>query len=87
MPAAQLLALALQHAFGACGINIRKNNVAVAEQEVWHMHLHVIPRFKDDQFPNRCPEAMVFQGRLILARKIKVALEKVGHDGGVKIGE
>lgn len=32
------------------GMNLLLADDAVAGQEVWHVHLHVIPRFKDDGF-------------------------------------
>ncbi len=42
----QKVALALRKSTGAEGVNILMNNEAIAGQEVFHAHLHVIPRFK-----------------------------------------
>lgn len=33
---------------GAAGVNLIMNNGAAAGQEVFHAHLHVIPRYEDD---------------------------------------
>jgi len=38
-----------QVALGATGVNLIMNNGAAAGQEVFHAHLHVIPRYKGDQ--------------------------------------
>lgn len=35
-------------ATGSDGINIIQNNGAASGQAVFHAHIHVIPRFKDD---------------------------------------
>jgi histidine triad (HIT) family protein len=44
------LAPAIKEAVDADGINIHMNNDAVAGQEVFHLHVHIIPRFKDDGY-------------------------------------
>lgn len=38
----------LKRALGNEGLNIIQNNGAVAGQTVFHYHLHMIPRYKDD---------------------------------------
>lgn len=40
---------AVKEAFGCDGINILQNNGEAAGQTVYHLHLHVIPRYKDDR--------------------------------------
>ncbi|POM61790.1 HIT domain containing hypothetical protein [Phytophthora palmivora] len=42
------LAKAVQEATGADGVNIIQNNGSASGQVVFHAHIHVIPRFKDD---------------------------------------
>ena len=42
------LATAIKNAFNADGINIINNNGEVAGQTVFHYHIHILPRFKDD---------------------------------------
>ncbi|MFQ5794250.1 MAG: HIT family protein [Candidatus Bipolaricaulia bacterium] len=39
--------------FGPDGYNVGWNNGSVAGQEVFHAHLHVIPRFPDEPFVGR----------------------------------
>ena len=42
-------------ATGAQGCNVWTANGEVAGQQVFHLHLHVLPRFKDDAFGLRFP--------------------------------
>lgn len=48
--AARKTAHAVKAATGADGINLTNNNGAAAGQEVFHYHVHVIPRFEGDNF-------------------------------------
>ncbi|MGI6072526.1 MAG: HIT family protein [Lachnospiraceae bacterium] len=43
------LAPVLIEVFGADGINILQNNNESAGQTVFHFHIHLIPRYKDDK--------------------------------------
>jgi histidine triad (HIT) family protein len=45
---AKRIAQAQMNGLGADGVNIMQNNGAAAGQEVPHIHVHVIPRFKGD---------------------------------------
>jgi histidine triad (HIT) family protein len=46
--ATRLIANAMQDAFGCEGISTRQHNGPAGGQDVWHFHLHVFPRFRDD---------------------------------------
>lgn len=46
---AQLVARAARDSFGADGVNILQANGAAAFQTVFHLHLHVIPRYRSDR--------------------------------------
>lgn len=48
MSAAQAMAKSLQEACQPDGINIIQSNGEVASQSVLHVHVHVLPRWKDD---------------------------------------
>ena len=45
---AQRIAVALQEVVDADGVNLHMNNGAAAGQEVFHAHMHVVPRYTDD---------------------------------------
>lgn len=47
-PLAAKIAGALKKTFGCDGINILQNNGEAAGQTVFHLHVHVIPRYKGD---------------------------------------
>lgn len=48
-PALIKLSNAIKLAVGCDGVNIIQNNGSAAGQEVFHSHLHIIPRYKDDK--------------------------------------
>jgi histidine triad (HIT) family protein len=47
---AQRVARAAKEAFGADGINLLQTNGRVAMQTVFHLHVHVLPRYVGDGF-------------------------------------
>jgi histidine triad (HIT) family protein len=48
MGVAQKLAKLLTDETGATGINLLQANGKDAQQSVFHFHLHIVPRFRDD---------------------------------------
>lgn len=44
------VALALKAEYGADGITIHQHNEAAGGQHVDHYHMHVVPRYTDDQY-------------------------------------
>lgn len=48
MPVAKKIAAAQVKVFGCDGVNILQNNGEAAGQTVFHLHVHVIPRYKND---------------------------------------
>ncbi len=49
MITAQKVACALLKVTGATGINIKMNNGESAGQDVFHAHIHVVPRFRKNE--------------------------------------
>jgi histidine triad (HIT) family protein len=47
--AGKRIALALKATYGCDGTSFRQHNEPHGDQEVWHYHLHVFPRYEDDQ--------------------------------------
>lgn len=63
MMVAKKIATALKKAYSCDGVNILQNNGEAAGQTVFHLHVHVIPRFKEDTVnigwkPGDMPEDM-----------------------------
>ena len=75
MVVAQKVAKAVLKTTGATGINIKMNNGHTAGQDVFHAHLHVIPRFKHGETFIVPDHGKYSDGESVaLAEKIKVAL-------------
>ena len=49
LPVAKKVANALKKTFNCDGVNIVQNNEPAAGQTVFHLHVHVIPRYNDDK--------------------------------------
>ena len=49
-------ALAMKAAFGCGGISTRQHNEPAGDQDVWHYHVHVFPRFVNDEFSRSSKE-------------------------------
>lgn len=46
----QKMAIAVKNGVSADGINISMNNESAAGQDVFHAHIHIIPRFNEDGY-------------------------------------
>ena len=42
-------AIAMKAAFGCDGVSTRQHNEPDGDQDVWHYHVHVFPRWRDDR--------------------------------------
>jgi len=51
---ARRLAAAMRNGLGAVGVNLRQNSGSRAGQDVFHFHLHVVPRYEDDTVQPGC---------------------------------
>jgi histidine triad (HIT) family protein len=54
MAAAHLLAGVVRDELGAVGVNLRQNSGSRAGQDVFHFHLHLVPRYADDTVQPGC---------------------------------
>ena len=65
MPLAGKIAAALKELLNFDGLNILQNNGEVAGQTINHYHMHLIPRYKDDdiviKWNTKSPESEVFK--------------------------
>jgi histidine triad (HIT) family protein len=82
MAAAHVLAGVLREALGAVGVNLRQNSGSRAGQDVFHFHLHLVPRYHDDTVLPGCvwgtppwrPPAGGDEERGRVARRIREAV-------------
>ena len=49
------VAIAMRAEYDCAGITTRQHNEPVGGQDVWHYHVHVVPRFPDDGFYGTAP--------------------------------
>lgn len=70
------VAIAIKEAYGCDGISLRQHNEPGGGQDVWHYHVHVYPRYKDDEYfpekanirpiPERVSQAALVRKQLAL---------------------
>ena len=69
---AKLVAFAIKKATAADGISIIQQNGKAAGQDIFHMHVHVVPRFEGQKLPPFSDLKEVERAKLdALAKKIK----------------
>jgi len=54
------IAKAIFSSVKADGLNISQNNGEIASQTIFHVHVHIIPRFKNDTKSNKFPSRKHF---------------------------
>ncbi len=74
MKTVHMLAPKIKEAVGADGINIGINNEAAAGQEVFHLHVHIMPRFENDGYKHWGHTEYKGGEDLEVLEKIKAAL-------------
>jgi histidine triad (HIT) family protein len=45
----QQVARAMRLSYGCQGVSTRQHNEPAGDQDVWHLHVHVLPRYRDDR--------------------------------------
>jgi len=72
-----MLAMAMKTAYPCDGISTRQHNEPSGGQDVWHYHLHVTPRYKDDNYYATQGVSMSVSERAMHAEKIKKHLTPI----------
>jgi histidine triad (HIT) family protein len=68
---AKRIALAMKAIYTCDGVSTRQHNEPAGNQDVWHYHLHVTPRYKDDQFYLSHREPMAVHERAKHAARLR----------------
>lgn len=68
------LSVAMKKAFRCEGVSIRQHNEPAGDQDVWHYHVHVTPRFEGDELHTAPILRYTQEERLALAAKLREAL-------------
>ncbi len=74
LEATQKAAVVLKAALQCDGISIRQHNEPAGGQDVWHYHVHVIPRYTDDTFQVSSHELVSDEERLKMAMRLRAAV-------------
>lgn len=70
-------ALALKAAYGCPGTSTRQHNEPAGNQDVWHFHVHVFPRYPDDNLYRERPRWADPSEMAERAERVRVALAGV----------
>ena len=70
------VALAMKSEYKCDGIMLRQHNEPAGDQNIWHYHLHVIPRYKNDDFHNSKKYPFEISARERFAKKLRNWFEK-----------
>ena len=73
--ATRRLASAMLKVFGCEGISTRQHNGPAGDQDVWHYHLHVFPRWHGDGLHGGRKERYSTEARVETASRLRSALE------------
>ena len=75
----QDIALAFKQVYQCHGVSTRQHNEPAGNQDVWHYHLHVFPRYADDNlyFSFRPREIAPPEKRWAYAEKVQTFLAKL----------
>jgi histidine triad (HIT) family protein len=77
---AKHLAITMKNVYSCDGISTRQHNEPAGSQDVWHYHLHVTPRYKDDNYYGTQREFMPISDRAKHAEVIRKSLLTIGFD-------
>jgi histidine triad (HIT) family protein len=71
---AKALAIAMKRVYACDGVSTRQHNEPAGNQDVWHYHLHVTPRYENDNFYGTQRQLMASSERAKHAEALKTSL-------------
>ncbi len=74
---AKMLALTMKAVYACDGVSTRQHNEPAGNQDVWHYHLHVTPRYENDNYYTSPREPMSISNRAKHADKIRTHLSTI----------
>jgi histidine triad (HIT) family protein len=73
------IAWAMKAEYQCDGILLRQHNEPAGDQHIWHYHLHVIPRYQNDDFHNTQKVPFETAERARYARKLRSWFDRPGR--------
>lgn len=80
MTTTRKVALALKSAYGCSGVSIRQHNEPDGNQDVWHLHIHVFPRYRNDMLNWTRGRNSSPAERKVRARRLRAAFNEIGKN-------
>jgi len=74
------IAIALKEVYKCDGVSSRQHNEPCGNQDVWHYHLHVFPRYKDDNLYLTNRELSEPKERIEYANRLKHYFNMINKD-------
>lgn len=74
------IAIALKEVYKCDGVSSRQHNEPFGNQDVWHYHLHVFPRYKDDNLYLTDRELSKPEERVEYANRLKIYFKNINND-------
>lgn len=74
------IAIALKEVYKCDGVSSRQHNEPCENQDVWHYHLHVFPRYKDDNLYLTDRESLKPEERIEYANRLKNYFKNIDND-------
>jgi len=68
------IAIALKEAFACDGTSTRQHNEPAGNQDLWHLHVHVFPRYHGDDLYGAGYRDSTYEERLALAARLQAVL-------------
>ena len=73
------IALAMKAEYQCDGIMLRQNNESAGDQNIWHYHLHIIPRYQNDDFHKAQKIPFAAKDRAKYAQKLRSWFSRSGN--------
>jgi histidine triad (HIT) family protein len=71
------IALAFKNVYKCDGVSSRQHNEPSGNQDVWHYHLHIFPRYQDDNLYKTSRELSDLTERVEYARKLQKYFDEI----------
>jgi len=72
----KIVALCFKEIYRCDGVSSRQHNEPAGNQDVWHYHLHVFPRYTEDNLYLLDPRQTTEAERALYAKKLRAILRK-----------
>jgi histidine triad (HIT) family protein len=73
------IAIAFAESYGCDGTSVRQHNEPAGDQDVWHYHCHVFPRYEGDDLYRSAPRLTTPEERRPYAERVRHALQAGAH--------